>query len=314
MTVDQEDTRPIRDQILENQVVIDGLNEKLARKSEEVRIIQQISSEINATLDLEHILELILASMDAVLGFKNAMVLLADSDSEQVTLAASRGYEDGHVGAHVKFGQGVIGVSAKRQRIMRMGNIQSQMTYLAAVRARAEAAGEAVGSTDEISLPGLEGVQSQIAIPLVVQDRLVGVFAVESVTTNAFDEIDEVLLSIVSNQVASAIDNARLHQAEMERTQQLDKAVADLSKLNETLEGNVAERTKELTKALDEVNREKKLSESLLSRMARRWWRESTPSRPSNWAPWISSVSRRATVRLATTKRWRFMRLASWVR
>ncbi len=268
MTVDQDDTRAIRDQILENQGVIDELNAKLARKSEEVRIIQQISSEINATLDLEKILELILASMDAVLGFRNAMVLLADSDDERVTLAASRGYADGHAGAHVKFGQGVIGVSAKRQRIMRMGNIQSQMTYLAAVRARAEAAGQPAGQVEEIRLPGLEGVQSQIAIPLLVQDRLVGVFAVESVTPNAFDEIDEVLLSIVSNQVASAIDNARLHQAEMERTQQLDQAVAELSKLNETLEGNVAERTKALTQALEEVSREKKLSESLLSRMA----------------------------------------------
>ena len=64
-------------------------------------------------------------------------------------------------------------------------------------------------------------------------------FAVESEKGNAFDELDGVLLSIVANQVASAIDNARLHQQEIERSNQLDKAVDELSQLNETLEAKV---------------------------------------------------------------------------
>ena len=117
-------------------------------------------------------------------------------------------------------------------------------------------------------LPGLAKAQSQIAIPLLVQDKLVGVFAVESEKGNAFDELDSMLLSIVANQVASAIDNARLHQQEIERSAQLDKAVDDLSHLNETLEAKVDDRTAELSRALEEVRHEKQLSEGLLNRMA----------------------------------------------
>ena len=258
----------LRDIVLANQKIIDGLNANLARKTEEIRIIQQTSAELNSTLDLEEILKIILHSMDAVLGFRHAMVLLADADGQVLTLAASRGYENAGTGAEVAVGKGVIGVSAKRRRLMRMGNIQAQMAYLSTVRARMEAAGEGGNLVEAAELPGLPKVQSQIAIPLVVQDRLVGVFAVESDKPNAFNELDELLLSIVANQVASAIDNARLHRATVERSEQLDKAVDELSALNERLEASVAERTAELSHALDDVRQEKELSEALLERMA----------------------------------------------
>jgi adenylate cyclase len=258
----------IRNDILENQKVIDELNAKLARKTDEVKIIQQISSEINSTLDLDQILEIILNSLDKILSFKHCMVLLADAPEETLRLAASRGYEDPRIGIEVKVGQGVIGMVAKRRRMMRMGNIQSQMAYLSVVRARMEAAGQADQLQEASALPGLSDAQSQLAIPLVVNERLVGVFAVESREANAFDELDELLLSIVANQVASAIDNARLHEDVVERSRQLDTANTELSQLNATLESKVEERTGELAIALDEVNREKDLSENLLNPMA----------------------------------------------
>ena len=151
---------------------------------------------------------------------------------------------------------------------MRMGNIQSQLTYLSAVRNQMQASGQSEEVKDVASLPGLASAQSQIAIPLVIRDRLVGVFAVESERPNAFDELDEFLLSIIANQVAGAIDNARLREQEVERAAALDRAVGELSSLNETLEIKVEERTADLSSALDEVKREKELSETLLNRMA----------------------------------------------
>ena len=264
----QDDDLSVRDQILANQSVIDELNGKLARKSEEVKIIQQISSEINATLDLDQIMATILKSMDIVLGFQHGLILLANEGSDILTLAASRGYEDANIGAVVPVGQGVIGVVAKKRRMMRMGNLQSQMRYQSAVRTQAKPGETPDTAPSPATLPGLADVNSQIAIPLLVQDRLVGVFAVESRETAAFDELDSVLLSIVANQVASAIDNARLHLQERDRSQQLDEAVAELSRANESLEDNVRSRTAELSTALAEVEHEKELHQGLLNRMA----------------------------------------------
>jgi class 3 adenylate cyclase len=96
--------------------------------------------------------------------------------------------------------------------MMRIGNIGATMRYLKGVRARMEASGEVGPQEPTASLPGLPDVQSQLAIPLTVKDRLVGVLAVESRTPSAFDELDEVLLQIVGNQAATAIDNARTYR------------------------------------------------------------------------------------------------------
>jgi adenylate cyclase len=72
--------------------------------------------------------------MDTVLGFRHGMIMLADEAAEKLRVAVSRGYAAARIGAEVPFGQGVFGVVAKRRRVIRMGNIQSQRAFLASVR------------------------------------------------------------------------------------------------------------------------------------------------------------------------------------
>jgi class 3 adenylate cyclase len=202
----------LREQIAQNQQTIDRLNRDLAKKSDQVRIIQQISSEITSTLDLDRVLEIVLRATERVLGFQHSMILLKDLAENTLGLFASRGYDPSGVGAEVAFGEGVIGVVAARKRMMRVGNVGASIAYLTSIRARLEASGEMAPGPPAAKLPGLPNVQSQLALPLLVKDRLVGVLAVESPKPNAFDELDEILLGIVGNQAATAIDNARTYQ------------------------------------------------------------------------------------------------------
>jgi class 3 adenylate cyclase len=212
MTGDPEPS-VLREQIEESRQTIDRLSRELARKSDQVRIIQQISSEITASLDLDEVLGIVLRAMDRVLGFAHSMILLKDLGEDVLRVSATRGYPDQAAGAVVRLGEGVIGVVADRRRMMRIGNIGATRRYLEGVRARMEASGEiGPGQAPVVALPGLAAAQSQLALPLIVKDRLVGVLAVESGTPNAFDELDEVLLRIVGNQAATAIDNARSYQ------------------------------------------------------------------------------------------------------
>ncbi len=212
MAAEKETPVEIKKQIAENQQIIDRLNRELARKSNEVRIIQQISSEITSMLDLDRILETILSAMDRILGFQHAMILLKDPSADRLRVVASRGYDHTAVGAEIAFGHGVIGVVAERKKMMRVGNIGASVSYLTAVRAKLEEAGQQGLSHATAKLPSLPNVQSQLAIPLLVKDRFIGVLAVESPRPNAFDELDEVLLSLVANQAATAIENARMYQ------------------------------------------------------------------------------------------------------
>jgi class 3 adenylate cyclase len=211
VTEEKDTAVEIKQQIAENQQIVDRLNRELARKSNEVRIIQQISSEITSTLDLDRILETILSAMDRVLGFQHAMILLKDQSADKLTVVAGRGYDHTTVGAEIAFGHGVVGVVAERKKMMRVGNIGASIRYLMAVRANLKEAGQP-DLSDTAKLPSLANVQSQLAMPLLVKDRLIGVLVVESLKPNAFDELDEVLLTIVANQAATAIDNARMYQ------------------------------------------------------------------------------------------------------
>ncbi|MBE7437219.1 MAG: GAF domain-containing protein [Spirochaetales bacterium] len=198
----------IKQQVLDNQKVIDELNQQLRRKADEIEIIQAISSEILNTLDLERIFETVLRTMDEVFGFHHALILLKAAEKDQLIVAASRGYEQPGIGARVNFGQGVIGVVAARRKIIRMGGVASQMMYAGAVR-------DALGMEEKtVALPGLPGALSQMAIPLLSRDHLVGVFAVESAEPAAFKAMDEKILSIVGNQIAAALENAAAYKAQ----------------------------------------------------------------------------------------------------
>ncbi len=264
----------LKNQVVENQKIVDELN----RKSREIKIIQEISAEINSILDLSQILNSILLSMDRIFEFKHSMILLLDDNKEGLSVYASHGYEKEGIGAKVKIGQGIIGVVAKRNKLMRMGNIAAQMAYSANARGQFQAAGQEI-KTEEATLPGLANLQSQVAIPLQVKGELIGVLAVDSDQANIFDERDELIISIVANQAASAIDNAKLFAAEKERVKQLNQAHAELKELNENLEKKVEERTFEVVEQkniieaknkdiTDSIRYAKRIQETILPRDA----------------------------------------------
>jgi len=245
----------LKNNILENQKIIDELN----RKTREVTIIQEISAEINSILDLPSILSSILHSLDRVFQFKHSMILLPGNSDEIIKVTASHGYPEKGIGAEVKIGEGVIGVVAKRKKMMRMGNIGARLAYSSSVRVQFEEAGQKEKLGEKIKLPGLANLQSQVVIPLLVKEKLIGVLAVESNDPNVFDERDELIITIIANQAASAIENARLYEEEKIRIIQLNEANEALRRSNEGLEEKVKERTAEAIRQkeiVEEKNRE----------------------------------------------------------
>lgn len=219
---------------------------ELAQKSAEVRILRQVSSEINATLELDEIYEVVLRTMDELFGFRHSLILLLDDSGDALRVVASRGFAGQTLGGLVPVGIGLIGVVAKKRRIMRLTNLGRQRSYIAAIRKEMEGAGRSDELKEAPPVPGLPNVESQIGIPLLIKDNLIGVFSVESAEQKMFSDRDELLVTIVANQAASAIHNARLYRAEGQRR-------AELAELNETLEERVRARTAELTRANREL-------------------------------------------------------------
>lgn len=205
----------------------------------EVDVLKKISSEINSTLDLEDLFETVLRTMDELFGFDHSLILLLDDTRESLEVVASRGYENSPNSTKVPLGSGLVGVVAKRRRMVRLGGLRQQRAYASTIRRQMEQGGRASELSSAPSLPGLPDVESQIGIPLIVKDVLIGVFFVESAVKRTFSERDETLVSIVAHQAASAIHGARL-------LSELGEARDRLAQLNETLEERVRERTEKL--------------------------------------------------------------------
>jgi adenylate cyclase len=156
------------------------------------------------------------------------MVLLHEAARDRLAVAASRGYPQSGIGAEVAIGSGVIGVVAKRRKLMRMGGMGLQRDYL-----QAAAVQKTERPTDAPTLPGLPDAASVVAIPLVSRDELIGVFYVESPKPALFDDRDLALIEAVASQAAVAIQNARYHESEKKRLDELSAANRSLTEWNE---------------------------------------------------------------------------------
>jgi len=216
---------------------------ELARKAEEVRILQRVSADINSTLDLDEICDVALRTMDELFEFHHAIILILEPDGTTLRVVASRGYENQSVGGRVQVGTGVIGMVARKRQMMHVNNLGQQRAYVAAQRREMEKSGRHAQLGEAIPVPGLPNAESQIAIPLLIRADLIGVFSIESPVARSFGEHERDLVSIIANQIASAIHNARLYE-------QQRLAAAALEEANASLEARVAERTAALEREL----------------------------------------------------------------
>lgn len=169
----------------------------------ELRGLQLVSERINRAEDLETLLAAALDALDVYFGFRHTIVLLNDEAAQKLVTIACRGYGGG-VGAEVACGEGFIGTVARERRILRITGLNESLRYGRAVRRAVISDGGR--SRPEIPLPGLPDAQSALVIPLLLEERLVGVLAAESREPMTFGEWDEAYLGIIGNQIALGID------------------------------------------------------------------------------------------------------------
>ena len=120
--------------VKEDNIEISEHERLLERKVREVELIKEVSTQVNKTLDINLIASTMLALMDEHFGFKHSMILILDDTKEYLDVLATYGYEKEGIGARIKVGVGVIGMVAKRKKLMRMANMRMQMSYMQAVK------------------------------------------------------------------------------------------------------------------------------------------------------------------------------------
>jgi adenylate cyclase len=166
--------------------------------------LRRASARIRPDGDLEQLLADTLDSLAAEFEIDHAMALLYEDAGQRLYLLASRGYEESGVGSEISLGDGVIGVAARERTPIRISHMSSEYAYSRAIRDNARNKG--VGTLETaIPLPGLGESRSQLAVPMLAGERLIGVLYVESPYDLRFTYDDEDALVALAAQLAMAI-------------------------------------------------------------------------------------------------------------
>jgi adenylate cyclase len=168
-------------------------------------VLRQACERMHAKGDLELLLTETLACLESEFGIEHAMALLFDEAGQRLYTLASRGYATSGVGSEIPLGTGVIGVAARERTPIRISHAASEYSYNRAIRNSTMDFGAGTTLETEIPLPGLADSRSQLAVPLMAADKLIGVLYVESQHDLRFSYDDEDALVTLAAQLGMAI-------------------------------------------------------------------------------------------------------------
>jgi adenylate cyclase len=153
--------------------------------------------------DLEGLLDTALACLRDQFCFTHAMVLMLDNAVGKLYTVASFGYAESGVGAEIALGAGVIGVAAQEKTPIRITHATSEFGYGRAARQATASHGMAAGLEVEIPFPGLGESQSQIAVPILADDQVLGILFAESTESHRFGYDEEDALTVLAGYIGA---------------------------------------------------------------------------------------------------------------
>lgn len=155
--------------------------------------------------NLECLLEKAVDCLEKEFGINHLMLLMHDEARGCLFTLASRGYAQSGIGSEIPVGSGLIGICARERSPIRIGFMTSEYAYGRTVRDGLAAAGQIDALETAIPLPGLPNAASQMAIPIVAGDRLLGVIYVESLADLHFGYDEEDALVVFAGQLGLAM-------------------------------------------------------------------------------------------------------------
>ncbi len=164
--------------------------------------------------DVACLLDELLVQLERGFAIAQSMVLLADENGRCLYTVASHGYSTAGIGWEIPVGEGVIGVAALHRAPVRIAFKSSEYTYSCAIRQTLVEAGRAAELAAEIPYPGLPDCESQLAIPIVASNRLLGVLFVESSQPCRFSYDEEDALVTLAQQLGLRLQALLASQAE----------------------------------------------------------------------------------------------------
>jgi len=178
------------------------LFERVRLDAEAFETLAEIGREVAAVLDLDELFPRIAQLTKRVIDYRTFGILLVTPGGELEMKHAVHYGETVEV-PRVQLGEGIVGYAALHREPVLVRDVSQDPRYIKLV----------------------PDVRSELAIPLVVKDRCIGVVDLESPELDAFSKRDVEILTLLASQAAVAIENARLYEEVVSTQARLEKEV-----------------------------------------------------------------------------------------
>ncbi len=185
--------------------------DKLVEKTGQMRASAEIARRAATLQNPNELLEQVVNLIAAEFKLYHAAIFLNSEDGEQAILQAAS--SDGgrkmiREGFRLKIGQqGLVGVVAADRKVRMVSNVDQ--------------------STEFLPSPDLPDTRSEVTLPLIARDEVIGVLDLQSSRSDTFDEDDIDVLKTMADQIALAIENARLLAESRAAIAQLQSIMAE---------------------------------------------------------------------------------------
>ena len=168
--------------------------------TELLTLLLEVSERINSTLDLDELMVRIAELVKRTIDYEVFAIFLLNEKTQELRARFSLGHPDDVMKSlRIKVGEGIVGRAAETRRSVRISDVRREPAYIQ-------------------SLPS---VRSELAVPLITKNRLIGVVDLEAPWPDFFTEQHQNILELLVGRIAMAIENARLYNRSVRQAKTL---------------------------------------------------------------------------------------------
>jgi sigma-B regulation protein RsbU (phosphoserine phosphatase) len=166
----------------------------------DLETLVEINHEITSILDLDQLLRKIAELTARIVPYEIFAIFLMDDPRQELSFRFGIGHAKDIVqNLKLPVGEGIIGTAAKERKPVVVSDVRKDPRYIEIVKA----------------------ARSELAVPLIGKNKVVGVLDIESPRVGYFRDEQVRLLNLVASQIAIAIENASVYESERRSRQML---------------------------------------------------------------------------------------------
>jgi sigma-B regulation protein RsbU (phosphoserine phosphatase) len=189
------------------------LHRRVDRQNRMMRTLTRVSQEFSSILALDELLRKIAEILRKLANYDAFNVLMVDEERQVLRNRFSLRYDQRVEIDNIPLGSGITGAAVTAREPVRVADTMSDPRYIA-------------------SHPD---IKSEIAVPLIHQDRVIGVIDLESERLGYFTDDHVRMVSLLAPQIAISIENARLYEKIASNEQRMEQDLRAARKLQKVL-------------------------------------------------------------------------------